>query len=108
MNQSIAFPAVTISAASSDRSVFALLLQRLGSNSRCPCRDVGEAILVGSLRPIRTAHETVGGRTLERPSCGGFMPTAETTLFPAYSARSRRLLTSSVRLDNEPNFDSPR
>ena len=30
------------------------------------------------------------------------MPTAETTLFPAYSARSRRLLTSSVRLDNEP------
>ena len=70
--------------------------------SRCPCRDVGEAILVGSLRPIRTAHKTLGGRTLERPSCGGFMPTAETTLFPAYSARSRRLLTSSVRLDNEP------
>jgi len=72
--------------------------------SRCPCRDVGEAILVGSLRPIRTARETLGGRTLERPSCGGFMPTAETTLFPAYSARSRRLLTSSVRLDNEPNL----
>ena len=72
--------------------------------SRCPCRDVGEAILVGSLRPIRTARETLGGRTLERPSCGGFMPTAETTLFPAYSARSRRLLTSSLRLDNEPNF----
>jgi hypothetical protein len=76
--------------------------------SRCPCRDVGEAILVGSLRPIRTARETLGGRTLERPSCGGFMPTAETTLFPAYSARSRRLLTSSVRLDNEPNCTSPR
>ena len=72
--------------------------------SRCPCRDVGEAIPVGSLRPIRTARETLGGRTLERPSCGGFVPTAETTLFPAYSARSRRLLTSSVRLDNEPNF----
>jgi hypothetical protein len=34
--------------------------------SRCPCRDVGEAILVGSLRPIRTARETLGGRTLER------------------------------------------
>jgi len=32
------------------------------------------------------------------------MPTAETTLFPAYSARSRRLLTSSVRLDNQPNL----
>ena len=32
------------------------------------------------------------------------MPTAETTLFPAYSARSRRLLTSSVRLDNKANF----
>jgi hypothetical protein len=61
---------------------------------------VGEAIPVGSLRPIRTARKTLGGRTLERPSCGGFMPTAETTLFPAYSARSRRLLTSSVRLDN--------
>ena len=71
---------------------------------RCPCRDVGEAILVGSLRPIRTARETLGGRTLERPSCGGFMPTAETTLFPAYSARSRRLLTSSLRLDNESNL----
>src|SRR6516165_8732281 len=71
---------------------------------RCPCRDVGEAILVGSLRPIRTARETLGGRTLERPSCGGFMPTAETTLFPAHSARSIRLLTSSARLDNEPNL----
>jgi hypothetical protein len=70
--------------------------------SRCPCRDVGEAILVGSLRPIRTARETLGGRTLESPSCGGSMPTAETTLFPAYSAR--KLLTRSVRLDNEPNF----
>ena len=56
---------------------------------------------MGSLRPIRTARETLGGRTLERPSCGG-LPTAETTLFPAYSARSRRLLASSVRLDNEP------
>ena len=31
--------------------------------SRCPCRDVGEAILVGSLRPIRTARETLGGWT---------------------------------------------
>jgi hypothetical protein len=71
--------------------------------SRCPCRDVGEAILVGSLRPIWTARETLGGRTLERPSCGGFAPTAETTLFPAYSARSRRLLTSSARLDNDAN-----
>ena len=72
--------------------------------SRCPCRDVAEAILVGSLRPIRTARETLGGRTLERPSCGGFMPTAETTLFPAHSAKSKRLLTSSLRLDNEPNL----
>ena len=32
------------------------------------------------------------------------MPTAETTLFPAYSTRSKRLLTSSVRLDNEANL----
>jgi hypothetical protein len=72
--------------------------------SRCPCRDVGEAIPVGSLRPIRTAHKTLGGRTLERPSCGGLMPTAETTLLPAYSATSKRSLTSSVRLDNEPNL----
>jgi hypothetical protein len=77
---------------------------RRSLRDRCPCRDVGEAILVGSLRPIRTARETLGGRTLERPSCGGFMPTAETILFPAYSARSRRSLTSSVRLDNEPNL----
>jgi hypothetical protein len=35
--------------------------------SRCPCPDVGEAILVGSLRPIRTARETLGGRTLRTP-----------------------------------------
>jgi hypothetical protein len=42
----------------------------------------GRGFLVGSLRPIRTAFKTLGGRTLERPSCGGLMPTAETTLFP--------------------------
>ena len=54
------------------------------SSLGCPCRDVGEAIPVGSLRPIRTARKTLGGHTLERPSCGGFMPTAETTLIPAY------------------------
>ena len=71
--------------------------------SRCPCRDVGKAIPVASLRPIRTARETLGGRTLERPSCGGSMPTAETTLIPAYSATSKRSLTSSARLDNEAN-----
>ena len=53
------------------------------SSLGCPCRDVGEAIPVGSLRPIRTARKTLGGHTLERPSCGGFMPTAETTLIPA-------------------------
>jgi len=58
---------------------------------------------VGSLRPIRTAHKTLGGRTLERPSCGGLMPTAETTLLPTYSATSKRSLTSSAQLDNEPN-----
>jgi hypothetical protein len=66
---------------------------------RCPCRDVGEVIPVGSLRPIRTAHKTLGGRTLERPSCGGFMPTAETTLIPAHGPKIS--LTSSARLDNE-------
>ena len=73
---------------------------------RCPCRDVGEAIPVGSLRPIRTAHKTLGGRTLERPSCGGFMPTAETTLIPASGFRAaKRSLTSDARLDNEPNLE---
>ncbi len=71
---------------------------------RCPCRDVGEAIPVDSLRPIRTAHKTLGGRTLERPSCGGLMPTAETTLLPAYSATSKRSLTSSAQLDNKANL----
>jgi hypothetical protein len=79
------------------------VLPLLVVESRCPCRDVGKAIPVASLRLIQTAHETVGGRTLERPSCGGFMPTAETTLLPAYSATSKRSLTSSPRLDNEPN-----
>jgi hypothetical protein len=42
-----------------------------------------------------------GGRTFEHPSCGGFMPTAETTLIPASSIKS---LTGNARLDNEPNF----
>ena len=37
----------------------------------------------------RTARKTLGGHTLERPSCGGFMPTAETTLIPAYSANQQ-------------------
>ena len=69
---------------------------------RCPCRDVGEAIPVASLRPLRTARKTLGGRTLERPSCGGFVPTAETTLIPAHGPKI--LLTSNVRLDNEANF----
>ena len=72
--------------------------------SQCPCRDVGGAISLGSLRLIKTAHETVGGRTLERPSSGGVIPTAETTLIPAYSGRLKRLLTSGARLDNKPKF----
>jgi hypothetical protein len=59
---------------------------------------------VASLRLIQTAHKTMGGRTLERPSCGGAMPTAETTLLLAYSATSKKALTSSPRLDNEANF----
>ena len=73
--------------------------------TRCPCRDVGEAILVGSLRPIRTACKTLGGRTFEHPSCGGFMPTAETTLILASGNQraAKRSLTSDARLDNEPN-----
>ncbi len=77
------------------------------SSLGCPCRDVGEAIPVGSLRPIRTARKTLGGHTLERPSCGGFMPTAETTLIPAYMTDEctyqPKSLTRSARLDNEPN-----
>ena len=67
---------------------------------------MGEVIPVGSLRPIRTAHKTLGGHILEHPSCGGFMPTAETTLIPASGINQRaakRSLTSSPRLDNEPN-----
>jgi hypothetical protein len=62
---------------------------------------------VGSLGPIRTAHKTLGGRTLERPSCGGFMPTAETTLIPASGTNQRagkRSLTGDTRLDNEPKL----
>ena len=74
---------------------------------QCPCRDVGGAIPVGSLRLTKTVHETLGGRTLERPSCGGLVPTAETTLLSAYSATSKRSLTSSARLDNnEHNLEA--
>jgi hypothetical protein len=72
------------------------VLHLLVVESRCPCRDVGKAIPVASLRLIQTAHETVGGRTLERPSCAGAMPTAETTLLPAYSA------TSKTRVNSRP------
>jgi hypothetical protein len=74
---------------------------------RCPCRDVGEAIPVASLRPIRTACKTLGGHILEHPSCGGFMPTAETTLIPASRINqraSKKSLTGNARLDNEPNL----
>ena len=81
-----------------------LVLPLLVVESRCPSRDVGKAIPVASLRLIQTAHETVGGRTLERPSCGGVIPTAETTLIPAYSTTSKRLLMSGAQLDNEPNL----
>jgi transposase len=72
------------------------VLHLLVVESRCPCRDVGKAISVASLRLIQTAHETVGGRTLERPSCAGAMPAAETTLLPVYSA------TSKTRVDSRP------
>jgi hypothetical protein len=67
---------------------------------------VGEVIPVGSLRPIRTAHKTLGGRTFEHPSCGGFMLTAETTLIPASGnpGAAKTSLTSDARLDNKPNF----
>jgi hypothetical protein len=67
---------------------------------------VGEVIPVGSLRPIWTAHKTLGDHIPEHPSCGGFMPTAETTLILA-SGNQRaaiRSLTSDARLDNKPNF----
>jgi mRNA interferase HigB len=62
---------------------------------------------VASLRPIRTAHKTLGGHILEHPSCGGFMPTAETTLIPASSINqraSKKSLTGNARLDNETNL----
>jgi hypothetical protein len=75
----------------------------------CPCRDVGEAIPVASLRPIRTACQTLGGHILEHPSCGGFMPTAETTLIPASGINQRaakKSLTSDARLDNEANLEA--
>jgi len=69
---------------------------------------VGEVIPVGSLRPIWTAHKTLGGHILEHPSCGGFMPTAETTLILASGNQrvAKRSLTSDARLDNEPNLEA--
>jgi hypothetical protein len=52
---------------------------------------VGEAILVGfSLRPIRTARKTLGGRTCERPSCGGFMPTRGDNPVPGIPVLDRK------------------
>ena len=63
---------------------------------------------MGSLRPIRTACKTLGGRTFEHPSCGGFMLTAETTLIPASAnpGAAKTSLTSDARLDNEANLDA--
>jgi hypothetical protein len=58
---------------------------------------------MGSLRPIWTAYKNSGRPHPRTRSCGGFMPTAETTLLPAYSATPKRSLTSSAQLDNEPN-----
>jgi hypothetical protein len=48
----------------------------------------------------------LGGRTFEHPSCGGFMPTAETTLIPALGNQRavKGSLTSDARLDNERGF----
>ena len=61
---------------------------------------------MASLRPIRTACKTLGGHILGHPSCGGFMPTAETTLILASGNQraAKRSLTSDARLDNEPNL----
>ena len=58
---------------------------------------------MASLRPIRTACKTLGGHILGHPSCGGFMPTAETTLILASGNQraAKRSLTSDARLDNE-------
>ena len=55
----------------------------------------------GVRRVTSDAAYEKGGRTLESPSWGGVIPTAETTLIPAYSSRLKRLLTSDARLDNE-------
>jgi hypothetical protein len=73
---------------------------------RCPCRDVGEAIPVASLRPSGPRTKTPGGRTLKPTSCGGFMPTAETTLISASGNQraAKKSLTSDARLDNEPDL----
>jgi hypothetical protein len=70
--------------------------------------DVGEVIPVGSLRPIWTTHKTLGGHIPEHPSCGGFMPTTETTLILALGNQRAaiRSLTSDARLDNETNCKS--
>jgi len=62
---------------------------------------------VGSLRPTRTARKTLGCRTFGHPSCGGFMPTTETTLIPASGNQraAKRSLTSDSRLDKRTQLD---
>jgi len=54
------------------------------------------------LRPSRTAPDTLEGRSLEGPSCGGPVPTAETTVNPAHACpepttRTRRGLEAGLR-----------
>jgi hypothetical protein len=72
---------------------------------RCPCRDVGEAIPVASLRPIRTACKTLGGHILEHPSCGGFMPTAE-TIGIGQSTCSKKILDERRAIRQQSQFGS--
>jgi len=68
----------------------------------------GRHLPVAFLSPAAARADTNHkNRTLEHASCGGFMPTTETTLIPASGNQraAKRSLTSDARLDKRTQLD---
>jgi hypothetical protein len=54
-------------------------------------------------------YKTLGGRTPERSSCGGFMPTVQTTLIPASGINQpapKKPLKTDAQIRQVSQFDS--
>lgn len=72
----------------------------------CPCRDVGRVAPVDEVAlSIRTSASSTLKTPREAPTCGGPVPTAETTMHPVGAFQSAKGLTSQQRLDNRISSD---